>query len=67
MGAMAVRIIESLIDDLDGTPADTTILFGVGGKRYEIDLSTENAEHFHALLEPFVEAARRVGGKPKRG
>lgn len=53
------RVI-NLIDDMDGTPADTTINFAVGPNQYTIDLSAENAAKFQAALAPYVENGRRV-------
>jgi hypothetical protein len=62
---MAQRTEIVLTDDLDGSPADETVRFGVDGRDYEIDLSKKNAEQFRAALQPFVGAARRVAG-PRR-
>lgn len=53
-----------LIDDIDGTPATTTIEFGVGGKNYIIDLSEANAATFNAALAPYIEHARRARRGP---
>lgn len=64
---MAKRVTESLIDDIDGGPADTTIRFAVDGTEYELDLSDKNAEEFHENLAPYISAARRVGGRQSRG
>lgn len=57
---MAKRIVETLVDDLDGSEADRTIAFSVDGEGYAIDLSSANAEKFEAALAPFVDAARRT-------
>ena len=59
---MAKRVTESLIDDIDGSEATSTVRFGVDGTEYEIDLSDENAEEFHEVMAPYISAARRVGG-----
>ncbi|GAA4010133.1 Lsr2 family protein [Allokutzneria multivorans] len=66
---MAQRTFVQLIDDLDGTAADdiSRIEFAVDGVTYEIDLNEGNATKLRDSLEPFVEAARRVGGRAKRG
>ena len=53
-----------LVDDIDGSPATTTIEFGVGGKNYIIDLSEANAAAFNAALAPYVEHARRARRAP---
>jgi hypothetical protein len=57
---MAKRIVETLVDDLDGSEADRTIAFSINGEGYAIDLSPANAEKFEAALAPFVDAARRT-------
>lgn len=49
-----------LVDDIDGSPATTTIEFGVGGKSYIIDLSEANAAAFNEALAPYIEHARRA-------
>jgi len=48
------------IDDLDGTPATETVRFAVDGRSYEIDLSTQNAQHLRGSMAGFVAAARRT-------
>lgn len=63
-GDMAQRTITTLVDDLDGTDLERgsgeTILFGVDGRDYEIDLSDDNAQALRETLRPYVEAGRRV-------
>ncbi len=56
-----------LVDDLDGQEADETVEFGIDGKNYEIDLTSENASKLRDLLAEFVGAARRLGGRARRG
>lgn len=63
---MAQRTEIVLTDDLDGSPADETVRFGVDGTHYEIDLSKGHAEQLRAALAPFVQAARRVAAAPRR-
>lgn len=53
-----------LTDDIDGSPATTTIEFGVNGKNYVIDLSDDNAAAFNKALAPYVEHARRARRAP---
>ena len=53
-----------LIDDIDGSPATTTIEFSVGSKNYIIDLSEANATAFNAALAPYIEHARRARRGP---
>src|SRR5205085_1720728 len=68
--AMAQKVQTLFIDDLDGSEADGTVRFGLDGSEYEIDLSTEHAQHLRGALAPYVSAARRAGGGsrgPARG
>lgn len=58
---MARKVTVALEDDLDGTPADETVRFGVGGSEFEIDLNQKNARKFRKQLGPFVEHARKAG------
>jgi hypothetical protein len=61
---MATMTATTLTDDLDGSPADTTVRFGYDGALYEIDLSTDHAQAFEEAIEPFLAAARVVRGRP---
>lgn len=66
---MAKRVEIELVDDLDGTPAAETVMFGLDGAGFEIDLSENNAAALRASLATFVENARRVStsnGRPRR-
>lgn len=53
-----------LVDDIDGSPATTTIEFNVGGKNYVIDLSEQHADEFNKALAPYIEHARRARRTP---
>ncbi|MEI5584868.1 MULTISPECIES: histone-like nucleoid-structuring protein Lsr2 [unclassified Agromyces] len=64
---MAKRIVETLIDDLDGSEADRTIAFSIDGEGYAIDLSSANAGKFEAALAPFIDAARRTSSNRSSG
>ncbi|MCT2588201.1 histone-like nucleoid-structuring protein Lsr2 [Actinophytocola gossypii] len=66
---MAQKVLVQLVDDLDGTSSQdvTTVLFGLDGVTYEIDLTEANAERLRESLSEYVESARRVGGRIKRG
>lgn len=59
---MSRREVTQFYDDLDHTliPEDQleVVRFSVNGQNYLIDLSTDNARHFHNLLAPYVDAAR---------
>lgn len=63
---MARQAIVTLVDDLDGSPADETVRFGIGGWQYEIDLSRMNAARLRQQLAPFIEHARPAGGSAGR-
>jgi hypothetical protein len=56
---VAERVDVVWVDDLDGSAASESVVFGLDGRRYEIDLSGENAAAFRHALAPFVAGARR--------
>jgi hypothetical protein len=58
---MARQVITTLIDDLDGKPADRTVEFSLDGTAYTIDLSEANAGKLRKALDPFISAGTRVG------
>ncbi|PYI40070.1 hypothetical protein CVS30_00630 [Arthrobacter psychrolactophilus] len=64
---MAQKIHISLVDDIDQTPAEENITFGLDGINYEIDLSAENAESLREALSKYIAAGRRAGGRAVRG
>lgn len=55
-----------LVDDIDGSPATTTIEFNVGGKNYIIDLSEQHAAEFNEALAPYIEHARRAPANKRK-
>jgi hypothetical protein len=57
---MAKQIVESFVDDIDGSEADGTTTFGLDGTSYEIDLSGANRDKLEKALAPFINAARPV-------
>ena len=57
---MAQRTQVLYVDDIDGSDAEGTVRFGLGGTDYEIDLSKKHADEFAAAIGPFIEAARKV-------
>lgn len=64
---MARQIITTLTDDLEpDKEAEGTVAFGIDGKDYEIDLSTDNAKRLRELVAPYVDKARRAGGRVAR-
>lgn len=60
---MAQHTVVVLVDDLDDSEASETVSFALDGVEYEIDLNDEHAEALRDAMEPYVEAARRVGGR----
>ena len=53
-------------DDLDGSPAEGTVRFGLDGAEYEIDLKEKHAKALRDALARYVSAARRVSGSARR-
>lgn len=63
---MAQRVSIELVDDLDGSPADETVSFGLDGATYELDLSAANATALREALSGYVGHARRVSSSSSR-
>jgi hypothetical protein len=61
MRAVARQVHVKLVDDLDGSQGSETVIFGLDGRHYEVDLSEKNAARLRDGLSRFVEAARRAG------
>lgn len=55
-----------LVDDIDGSPATTTIEFAIGGKNYSIDLSDQHADEFNKALAPYIEHARHAPANKRK-
>ena len=51
---MAQRVHIVLEDDIDGGDADETVLFGLDGVNYEIDLSDKNAAKLRDSLSKYI-------------
>ena len=60
---MAKQTTVTLVDDLDGSEAEEQVSFAVDGRSYEIDLSAANSARLRDVLDPFISAARRSGGR----
>lgn len=58
---MAKQTTTRLVDDLDGSDADTTVTYTWQGQSYEIDLNDKNVEEFQEALVPYLSASRNVG------
>jgi hypothetical protein len=59
---MAKRQVVTITDDIDGRAGAQTVSFAYAGRSYEIDLGERNKAKLEKGLEPFIAAARRVGG-----
>ena len=57
---MAQRTQVLYVDDIDGSEAEGTVRFGLGGTDYEIDLNKKHADQFAKALSPFIAAVRKV-------
>ena len=64
---MAQRVHIVLEDDIDGGDATETVLFGVDGINYEIDLSDKNASKLRDSLAKYIASARRTTPRARRG
>lgn len=62
---MARKIIEQLVDDIDGTVLEPgsgeTVTFSLDRRSYEADLSDVNANALRDALAPYVAVARKTG------
>ncbi|MGO2720300.1 MAG: histone-like nucleoid-structuring protein Lsr2 [Brachybacterium tyrofermentans] len=63
--ARKTRIV--VTDDLDGSAATSTVGFALDGITYEIDLNDGNTQKLRDEFAVWLEHARRVGGRPRRG
>ena len=63
---MAQKVQTLLVDDLDGSEANSTISFGLDGTDYEIDLNASHAAELRAALAEYVGAGRKVGSAQRR-
>jgi hypothetical protein len=66
---MARKVLVRLVDDLDGLPSEdvATVTFSLDRVTYQIDLNEVNAGKLRDGLAGFIAAARRTGGRIKRG
>lgn len=58
---MATQTKVELIDDLTGDKADETVVFGIDGREFEIDLSRDHAGELRDNLARYLAKARKVG------
>lgn len=64
---MAQKVNVQLVDDLDGSTAESTVEFGLDGVHYAIDLSADNAEQLRDAVAAYVARAKRTGARKRRG
>jgi hypothetical protein len=57
---MSQKAQVSLVDDIDGSEAAETVLFGLDGTHYEIDLNTAHAGALRTTLVRYTRAGRKV-------
>lgn len=63
---MAQKVNIILVDDIDESEASETVVFGLDGTQYEIDLSEGNAAALREALAGYIGHARKVAGSTKR-
>ncbi|MGO2944088.1 MAG: histone-like nucleoid-structuring protein Lsr2 [Brevibacterium aurantiacum] len=67
---MAQKIIQILVDDIDGTAIPNgegeTLSFGLDGRSYEIDLTSQHATELRHALDRYVSASRKVPGAKRQ-
>jgi hypothetical protein len=63
---MAKTVAVVMTDDLDGSSAASTVMFGIDGVTYEIDLSEKNRARLERELAPYVAAGRRISRSRRR-
>jgi hypothetical protein len=67
---MAQKVQVLLTDDVDGTEIPSgkgeTVVFGLDGKSYEIDLTSKNATALRRAIKPYVDAGRPLKGSHTR-
>jgi len=64
---MAKQVHVTLVDDIDGSPAASTVTFALEGRTYEVDLSEANAEALADALAPYIAVGRKVSRVTRTG
>lgn len=64
---MAQKVSVQLVDDVDGSEAESTVEFALDGVSYTIDLSADNAAELRDSLASYVANGRRTGGRKRSG
>ena len=63
---MAQKVQTFFIDDFDGSEAEGTVVFGLDGTQYEIDLNTSHAKELRTTLARYIDAGRKVTSAARR-
>ena len=63
---MAQKVQTLLVDDLDGSEAESTVHFGLDGSEYEIDLNAVHARELRESLAVYAGHARRIAASGRR-
>lgn len=63
---MAQKVNIVLIDDIDGSEATETVVFGLDGTNYEIDLNEDHASALRDALASYVGHARKASSTRRR-
>jgi hypothetical protein len=63
---VASRTYIELFDDIDGGKASETVEFGLEGVTYVIDVNEKNAKKLRGAFQPFIDHARRSGGRKRQ-
>jgi hypothetical protein len=63
---VAQKVQTLFVDDIDGSPAEGAVRFGLDGTDYEIDLNAKHAQALRDALAPYVKAGRRVSSAARR-
>jgi hypothetical protein len=59
---MVKKTVVLLEDDIDGSEASETVLFGLDGSDYEIDLTAGHANELREALQRYTAVARKTSG-----
>ena len=60
---MAQKVQTFIIDDFDGSEAEGTVVYGLDGTQYEIDLNTSHAKELRTTLARYIDAGRKAGAR----
>lgn len=59
---MAIKTVETITDDIDGTEGAEHVSFAFDGTQYTIDLSPENKSNLRQALDLYIGHASKVTG-----